>query len=91
MEDDLFKEDVGILWAISQGGANTFMIREAMNVQISEQDLKHVLEKLARMSLIDLRKEYNKRAKDYEWDFSINKDKAKTIFEKYEDWIPGKR
>lgn len=91
MEDELSKEDVGILWAIHRGGSNIFMIREAMSVNISEQELKNVLEKLARMSLIDLRKEYNKRMKDYEWDFSINKDKAKTVFEKYEEWIPGKR
>jgi hypothetical protein len=88
---EIKKEDVGILWAIHQGGSNMFMIREVMRVDISEQELKNVLEKLARMSLIDLRKEYNKRIKDYEWDFSINKDKAKTIFEKYEDWIPGRK
>ncbi|HLC78475.1 MAG TPA: hypothetical protein VJH92_05090 [Candidatus Nanoarchaeia archaeon] len=88
---EIKRDDVGILWAIHQGGSNMYMIREAMGVKISEQDLKHILEKLARMSLIDLRKEYNKRIKDYEWDFSINKDKAKAIFEKYEDWIPGKK
>jgi len=91
MEDELTREDVGILWAINQGGANSFMIREAMGVKISEENLKQILEKLARMSIIDLRKEYNKRIKDYEWDFSINKDKAKKAFEKHEDWIPGKK
>lgn len=88
---DLKEEDVGILWAIHQGGSNMFMIREAMGVNISEQDLKNILERLARWSLIDLRKEYNKRIKDYEWDFSLNTEKAKTIFEKYDEWIPGKR
>lgn len=88
---DLKKEDVGILWAIHQGGSNMFMIREAMGVKISEEDLKKVLERLARISAINLKKEYNSRIKGYEWNFSINKDGSKRVFEKYPEWIPGRK
>jgi hypothetical protein len=85
---DLTKEDVALLYIIGEGGTNIYMITQAMGVKIPEDQLKLIIEKLARMGFIKLNKEYDSRTRMHGWQFYMVKEKARPILEKHRDWIP---